>query len=308
MYFYGQLFFFKEHIFMNSLHGVGVALVTPFDNSDNIDFDALAKLIDYTINGGVNYLVSLGTTGETPTLTKEEKLAVLNFTIKHVNNRVPIVAGAGGNDTKKVIEEIKSFPLEKLAAILSACPYYSKPSQEGIYQHYKAIAEAVGCNIILYNVPGRTGRNMEASTTTRLANEFKNIIGTKEAANSITQCQKILRDAPTDFLVLSGDDDLVLSQIGIGMHGTISVIANTLPTQFCGMVHNAMKGNYADARKTNATLIEAYDLLFLENNPAGVKCFLTHQGIIKNNLRLPVVPVSESTSLAIKSYLQASNF
>ncbi len=293
---------------MNNLHGVGVALVTPFDNNGNIDFTALATLIDYTIAGGVDYLVSLGTTGETPTLRKEEKLEVLHFTIKHANKRVPIVAGAGGNDTKMVIEEIKAMPLDGIAAILSACPYYSKPSQEGIYQHYKAIAEAVTCNIILYNVPGRTGRNMEASTTLRLANAFKNIIGTKEAANSITQCQKILRDCPSNFLVLSGDDDLVLAQMGIGMHGTISVIANTLPTPFCKMVHDAMAGNFSEARKANAMLIEAYDLLFLENNPAGVKSFLTHQGIIKNNLRLPVVPVSEATSIAIKNYLQANNF
>jgi 4-hydroxy-tetrahydrodipicolinate synthase len=293
---------------MNNLHGVGVALVTPFDKDGNIDFGALAALIDYTIAGGVDYLVSLGTTGETPTLSKTEKLEVLDFTIKHTNKRVPIVAGAGGNDTKMVIEEIKSMPLDNIAAILSACPYYSKPSQEGIYQHYKAIAAAVPCNIILYNVPGRTGRNMEASTTLRLANEFKTIIGIKEAANSITQCQKILRDCPSNFLVLSGDDDLVLAQIGIGMHGTISVIANTLPKAFCKMVHDALAGNFKEARAINAILIEAYDLLFLENNPAGVKCFLAHQGIIQNNLRLPVVAVSDATSNAIKKYLQASNF
>jgi 4-hydroxy-tetrahydrodipicolinate synthase len=301
--FFEQLFLILI-INMKTLHGVGVALVTPFNSDNSIDFESLKKLINFVISNGVNYVVSLGTTGETPTLTKKEKLDVLNFTIAEVNDSVPIVAGAGGNNTIELIEEIKSFPLNKIAALLSASPYYNKPSQQGIYEHYKAIATAIpDTKILLYNVPGRTGKNVEAETTIQLATDFKNIIGIKEAANNIPQCSKILRDAPKDFLVLSGDDDLCLAQMGIGMHGVISVAANCLPKQFCQMIHAAQQNNFETARKLNSEMLTAYDLLFAENNPAGVKAFLTELGVIQNYLRLPLVPLSQNIHNKVKNYL-----
>jgi 4-hydroxy-tetrahydrodipicolinate synthase len=288
---------------MQLLKGVGVALVTPFTNDESIDFKALERVIDFVINNGVNYVVSLGTTGETPTLSKEEKKALLQYTIAYVNNRVPVVAGAGGNHTKEIIETINSFEALKPAAILSASPYYNKPTQQGIYEHYKAIAQNTNVPLVLYNVPGRTARNMDAATTLQLAHEFKNIVGTKEAAGNIAQCQQILRDRPKDFIVLSGDDDLVLAQMGIGMDGVISVIANCLPKLFCDMVHNALQNNFVTARLQNLQMVEAYNLLFSENNPAGVKAFLAEKGLIENILRLPLTPATKSLQEGIKKYL-----
>ncbi|UEG48873.1 4-hydroxy-tetrahydrodipicolinate synthase [Ferruginibacter lapsinanis] len=289
--------------FREQLKGTGVALVTPFAEDLSVDFDALGKVIDFDIANGVEYLVSLGTTGETPTLSKKEKLDIFNFTHEKVNGRVPIVVGIGGNCTQDIIDTVSSFPLEKAVAVLSASPYYNKPSQEGIYQHYKAIAAASPKPIILYNVPGRTGRNMEAETTIRLAHE-KNIIGIKEASNNIAQCIQILRDRPEDFLVVSGDDDLVLPELACGIDGVISVAANCFPKAFSDMVRAGLSNDFAAARKLNNPLIEAYNLLFAENNPAGVKAFLSELGLIKNYLRLPVVPVSEGLEQKIKNYLK----
>jgi 4-hydroxy-tetrahydrodipicolinate synthase len=286
------------------LTGTGVALVTPFTENESIDFDALGKVIDFVIDNKVEYVVSLGTTGETPTLDKQEKLDIFNFTCERVNGKVPIVVGIGGNNTKEIISALHSFPLDKAVAVLSASPYYNKPSQEGIFQHYKAIAAESSKPIILYNVPGRTGRNMEASTTIRLANEVANIGGIKEASNNIAQCIQILKDRPEDFLVVSGDDDLVLPELACGIDGVISVAANCFPKDFSEMVRLGLKNDFFAARKINNKLLEVYNLLFVENNPAGVKAFLSELGFIQNKFRLPVVPVSDATQQKIKAYLK----
>lgn len=280
-----------------------MAIVTPFKENESVDFDALGKLIDFIIGNGIEYIVTLGTTGETPTLDKQEKLDVINYTFDKVNNRVPVVVGIGGNNTKQVVNDVQSFPLDKAAAVLSAAPYYNKPSQEGIYQHYKAIAAASPKPVIMYNVPGRTGRNMEASTTIRLANEVANIAGIKEAGNSVPQCMQLLRDRPDNFLIVSGDDDLVLPELAAGIDGVISVAANCFPKNFSNMVRAGLAQDFATANKLNNPLIEAYNLLFAENNPAGVKAFLSEMGLIKNILRLPVVPLSEPVLQKVKAYL-----
>ncbi|MCW3089840.1 MAG: 4-hydroxy-tetrahydrodipicolinate synthase [Ferruginibacter sp.] len=288
------------------LRGTGVAIVTPFKADESIDFEALGKLIDFIIANGVEYIVTLGTTGETPTLDKQEKLEIINFTFDKINNRVPVVVGIGGNDTKEVISNVKSYPLERAVAVLSACPYYNKPSQEGIFLHYKAIAEASPIPVLIYNVPGRTGRNIEAATTLRLASEVTNIGGIKEAGNSISQCMQILRDRPDNFLVVSGDDDLVLPELACGIDGVISVAANCFPKEFSSMVRAGLEHDFTTAKKLNDPLIEVYNLLFTENNPAGVKGFLTELGLIQNVLRLPVTSLSESVQQRVKEYLKNS--
>ena len=218
--------------FRDQLRGTGVALVTPFKDNMEIDFPALERVIDFVINNGVEYVITLGTTGETPTLSKDEKVELILFTYEKVADRVPVVVGIGGNNTLSLIKDLETFPLQKAAAVLSASPYYNKPSQEGIYQHYKALAEVSPVPIILYNVPGRTGRNMTAATTLRLAHDFKNIVGIKEASGDMAQSMQILKDKPADFLVVSGDDNLAMPQIACGMDGVISVAANCLPKQF----------------------------------------------------------------------------
>jgi 4-hydroxy-tetrahydrodipicolinate synthase len=287
------------------LRGTGVAVVTPFKQDESIDFDALAKVLDYIIAGGVEYVVTQGTTGETPTLEATEKKELLLFTYNHVNGRVPVVVGIGGNSTRAVCQALNSYDLSKAAAVLSVSPYYNKPSQEGIYQHYKAVAAASPKPIILYNVPGRTGRNMEPTTTLRLAHEVDNIGGIKEAGNSIPQCMQLLRDRPEEFLVVSGDDDHVLSELAGGLDGVISVAANCFPRQFSDMVRAGLADDFASATQLNFKLMDAYNYLFAENNPAGVKAFLYEQGLIANVLRLPVVPVSEALQQKIKAYLSA---
>lgn len=288
------------------LTGTGVALVTPFKSSSDVDLDALARVIDFVIKGGVEYVVTLGTTGETPTLSKEEKIAIVQFTYEKVGGRVPVVVGAGGNNTAELVKELETLPLDRAVAVLSASPYYNKPSQEGLYQHYKAVAAASPKPVLLYNVPGRTGRNLSASTTIRLANEVPNIAGIKEASGDMAQCMQILRDKPENFLVVSGDDALVLPQIACGMEGVISVAANALPKAFTDMVRASLKGDFKTAKKLNDTLIDAYDHMFIENNPAGVKAFLTELGLIENNLRLPMVPLSEEVYGKVKQYLGKS--
>ena len=285
------------------LRGTGVALVTPFTSNNTIDFTALGKVIDAMINGGVEYLVTLGTTGETPVLTNPEKKDILEFTYEKVDGRVPVVVGIGGNDTADLIHDLAHFPLEKAAAILSASPYYNKPSQEGIYQHYKMVAAESPKPILLYNVPGRTGRNMAAATTLRLANDIENIIGIKEASGDMAQCMQILRDKPAGFLVVSGDDLLALPQIACGMEGVISVAANAFPKTFGDMVRHCLLQNFAAAKQLNDGLIDAYDLMFVENNPAGVKAFMAEQGLIGNYLRMPNVPLSKSVHDQIRKYL-----
>ena len=289
------------------LQGTGVALVTPFNEDKTVDFESLQKLIDFVIEGGVNYVVTLGTTGETPTLSKEEKLEIVNATFSFVSGRVPVVIGIGGNNTASIVKDIETFPVEKAAAILSASPYYNKPSQEGIYQHYKALALATTRPIILYNVPGRTGSNIAASTTVRLANDFSNITGIKEASGNMNQCMQIIRDKPLEFLVVSGDDNLAMSQIACGMRGVISVAANCFPKHFSQMVNSALADDFKAARRINTILLHGYDLLFAENNPAGLKAFLAELGIVKNYLRLPLVPLSDSIHRQVKEYLATLN-
>ncbi len=288
---------------MGLLSGTGVAIVTPFNKQKQIDFDALKKLIDFQIAGGINYLVSLGTTGETPVLSFEEKCDIILKTMEYVNGRIPIVVGIGGNDTARVIQEMKTLPLNGVAAILSASPYYNKPSQEGIYQHYKALATESPLPLILYNVPGRTSRNVDATTALRLANEFKNIIGIKEAANNMVQCVELLRLRPEGFAVVSGDDDLVLAQMAIGMDGVISVAANAFPKEFSAMIQHCLRNEYDLARSINFKLAPAYTLMFEENNPAGIKAFLHALGFIQNELRLPLTPVNEALNNRIRAYL-----
>ena len=287
------------------LRGTGVALVTPFKKDHSVDFDALQRLVDFVIDGGVQYVVSLGSTGETPVLSKEEKSEIFDFTYNAVANRVPVVIGIGGNYTQSVIKEIESFPLEKAAAILSASPYYNKPSQEGIYQHYKALSAASSKPVILYNVPGRTGSNIAAQTTLRLAHEVDNIAGIKEASGNMVQCMHILRDKPEDFLVVSGDDHTTLPLIACGIDGVISVAANCFPKDFSTLVMEALNGNFAKAKTLQFSLLEGFDLLFAENNPAGVKAFLTELGLIENQLRLPLVPLNDGLHKQVKRYLAA---
>jgi len=288
---------------MEKLKGTGVAVITPFDEELGIDYTSLARLLDFIIDKGVEYIVTMGTTGETPVLSKEEKRDIIQFTYDHVGSRVPIVVGIGGNDTRSLVDEFKYFPLDKATAVLSASPYYNKPSQEGIFQHYRMLAENSPKPILLYNVPGRTGRNMDANTTLRLANEVSNIIGIKEASGDMQQCMDILKDKPEGFLVVSGDDALALPQLACGMEGVISVAANAFPEEFSTMVRNCLANNFEAARDLNNSLMPAYQLMFAENNPAGIKAFLSEQDIIKNYLRLPGVPLSGQLRQEVKSYL-----
>ncbi len=287
----------------NVLKGTGVALVTPFKQSFEIDFNALEKLINYDINNGCEYLVTLGTTGETPTLNEEEKNALIYFTYDVVKDRVPVVVGIGGNNTKEVCKNLETYPLHKATAVLSASPYYSKPSQEGIFLHYKTLAEASPKPIILYNVPGRTGSNITATTTLRLSEEVENIGGIKEASGIMIQCMHILKDRPERFLVVSGDDHLTLPLLACGMDGVISVAANCFPKQFSEMVRLALHDDLNKARLLHYKCLEGNDLLFAENNPAGVKAFLAELGIIENVLRLPLVPLSKELYKKVKHYL-----
>ncbi len=281
--------------------GLGVAMVTPFrpasaGKQPGIDYAALEKLIEHMITGGVDYLVVMGTTGESVTLKKEEKKQLLAQTIEFVRNRVPIVLGVGGNDTADVIDALGSFEMDGVDAILSVSPYYNKPTQEGIYQHYKAIANASLRPIILYNVPGRTGSNITAETTLRLARDFKNIIAIKEASANLHQIGTILKHRPKDFMVISGDDALTLPIISLGGEGVISVVGNALPEEFSRLVKAALKGDLPTARKEHYRLHELIDLLFVEGNPGGVKEVLRILGICGTSMRLPLVPVSEGTA------------
>ena len=286
-----------------TLKGTGVALITPFKKDKSIDFAALENLIDIQIAGGLDYLVSLGTTGESVVLSDEEKMEVFNCTVNKVNGRVPIVIGIGGSDTAAVIKSFGKFDLTKVVAILSVTPYYNKPSQEGLFQHYVALADAAPKPILLYNVPGRTGRNMTASTTLRLASH-PNIAGIKEAGPEMAQMIAILKDRPSNFLVVSGDDEMVMAQMACGCDGVISVAANAFPKPFSDMIRFAMAGDFSMAKRVNDLLVEGYAYMFEENNPSGIKAFMFEQGLIENELRLPLVPVSAPLHAKIKNYLQ----
>ena len=289
---------------MNELHGAGVALVTPFNSDESVFFEALGQLIDLQINEGMDYLVSLGTTGEVATLTNDERKRIWDFTVKRVNGRLPLVAGIGGNNTAEIVEQIKNFDSTGFCAILSVSPYYNKPTQEGIYQHYKAVAAASPLPIILYNVPGRTGSNISAQTTLRLANDFSNIVAIKEASGNFAQFSEILRDKPKDFLLISGDDPVTLPMMALGAAGIISVIGNALPKKVATLTKLCAEGNYIDARSIHQELLEITELCFIEGNPAGVKYILQELGIGKDILRLPLVSISTNTRAAIKEELK----
>jgi 4-hydroxy-tetrahydrodipicolinate synthase len=273
--------------------GTGVALVTPFTNDNAVDYTALGKIIDNVIEGGVQFLVALGTTAETPTLSKTEKKQILQFVIDHNSGRVPVVVGIGENNTQALLDTLAEYPMDKVQGILSVVPYYNKPSQEGIYQHFKTLALATELPIILYNVPGRTVTNMLPDTAVRLANDFKNIVAIKEASGNIPQCMELIAKAPASFSVLSGDDNLILAQAAIGMKGVISVAANCYAKEFCAMVQHALNNEMNEARSLHYQLLRRMDLLFAEGNPTGVKYVLHAQGICENNLRLPAMPATK---------------
>jgi 4-hydroxy-tetrahydrodipicolinate synthase len=287
------------------LRGTGVALVTPFDRQGQIDWADLERIIEHVISGGVEFLVSLGTTGESVTLTEAEQREVLDFTIKINQGRLPLVAGVfGGNHTSALVDKIKNFDFEGIDALLSSNPSYSKPGQEGIYQHYMALAEVSPRPIIIYNVPSRTASNISAETTLRLANSSDNFIAIKEAADDIYQIMKIIKGKPKDFLVLSGDDFMTLPLIAVGGEGVISVIANALPRQFSDMVRAGLKNDMMEARPANMKLLETYRLLFTEGNPVGIKAALELQGLCGRHVRLPLVPMTEAGVLALMNELE----
>lgn len=283
----------------NRFRGLGVALVTPFRANGAIDHAGLEKVIEHQITGGIDYLVVMGTTGESVTLSAEEKKLVLSQAIELVRNRIPIVLGIGGNNTAEVVEQLKSYDLSGVDGILSVSPYYNKPTQEGIYQHYRALAQASLLPILLYNVPGRTMSNITADTTLRLARDFKNIVGIKEASGNLDQIGTILKHRPKDFLVISGDDALTLPILALGGDGVISVVGNALPQQFSTLVHAGLKGDLATARKEHFKLLELMTYLFLEGNPGGIKEALKVLGLCDHHLRLPLVPVGEATAKKI---------
>lgn len=287
-----------------SFSGTGIALVTPFDKAGQIDFNALERVIDHVIDGGVEYVVSLGTTGETPTLSAEEQAEVLRFTIKHVNKRVPVVAGFGGNNTAQIVRSIENTNFEGIDAILSASPSYNKPTQEGIYQHYMAIEAVAPRPIIIYNVPSRTGRNMKAQTTLKLAHESSKFVAVKEASGNLPQCMRIQLEKPAHFQLLSGDDALTLPMLGIGASGVISVIGNALPRQFSDMVRAALRHDLATAQTLHYQLFEMMNLIFKDGNPAGVKGALQLLGLTTKNVRLPLVSLAKPTYEGILHELQ----
>ena len=283
--------------------GTGVAMVTPVNQDKSIDYIGLSNLIEYLIDGGVEFLVSMGTTGESAVLTYDEKQKIISFTKNEINGRVPFVVGIGGNSTSNVVAQIKSTDFSRIDAILSVSPAYNKPTQEGIYQHFKAISEACPINIILYNVPGRTSSNMSANTTLSLANDFDNIIAIKEASGDIEQIMQILRDKPDSFKVLSGDDSLTLPMIFMGAEGVISVQAMAQPKEFSEMVRQGLFGNIEKARELHYPQLEVIDHLFAEGNPAGVKACLNIKGVCEEHVRLPLTCISRTRYNQLKDLL-----
>ena len=286
--------------------GTGVALVTPFHKNSSIDFESLEKLVASVIKGGVDFIVALGTTAETPTLSASEKQEVLSAIVKYTDGRVPIVCGVGGNNTEEVVSQLKEMDLRGVDAILSVSPYYNKPSQEGIYHHFKTVATATNKPVILYNVPARTGSNMLPETVVRLANDCKNIIGLKEASGNMVQCMELMASKPDGFIVLSGDDNLVLSQMAIGMEGVISVAANCFTKDMTDIVNLALVNKFDKARKVLYRVLPGLDLLFVDGNPSGVKSVLKQMGLCENYLRLPLVPATDGTSKKIAQYLKSN--
>jgi 4-hydroxy-tetrahydrodipicolinate synthase len=290
---------------MKALIGTGVAMVTPFDSNGKVDHSALAKLTDFLVEGGVDYLVVMGTTGESVTLSKSEKSEVLSTVLKANAGKIPVVLGIGGNNTAEVCNELEHMDTAGLTAILSVSPAYNKPTQNGIYAHYAAVSKASPLPIILYNVPGRTGSNMLPATTLRLANDFDNIIGIKEASGNLEQCIAILKKRPTEFLVISGDDNLTLPLIACGAHGVISVVGNAFPKAFSDMVRAAMSSDYVTARSLQYRLFDIVNMLFEDGNPGGVKCALHVLGICEEHMRLPLVPISQELRNRLSEHVRA---
>lgn len=289
------------------LQGTGVALATPFHRQGNIDFTAFGKLIEHTINGGVDYLLCLGTTSEYPTLSEQEKMAIVEYTIETVDNRVPIVLGMGGNDTRNLVDKIRKTDLSSIAAILSVTPYYNKPNQKGLYAHFKAVAEASEVPVILYNVPGRCGVNMSAETCVQLAKDFPNIIGIKEASGNISQCMDILLNKPQGFTVVSGEDALVLPLMALGMQGVISVTANAFPKQMSELVSHCLKSNMKKARAIHETLLPFSKAIFEEGNPVGIKAALEILNITSSYVRQPLAKASKQLQTKLQTIINNIN-
>jgi 4-hydroxy-tetrahydrodipicolinate synthase len=279
---------------MKKFKGTGVAIVTPFKNDSSLDFAALGRVINHVIDGGVNYIVAMGTTGESVTLSKDEKKAIISYVVEAIDNRVPLVAGIGGNNTQEVINCIRQTNLTGVDGILSVAPYYNKPGQRGLFQHFKAIATCSPLPVILYNVPGRTCCNISSETCLELAHECENIIAVKEASGDISQIMRIIKGKPENFNVISGDDMMTIPVIAAGGSGVISVLANAFPAQCSELVSQAMKNNFKSAREIQFRFLEIIELLFIDGNPAGVKAMLNLLNICQNNLRLPLVPVSRT--------------
>jgi 4-hydroxy-tetrahydrodipicolinate synthase len=282
---------------------MGVALITPFNEDGSVDYDALLRLVDYQLQNGTDYLVVLGTTAEIPTLTEDEKKRIVEVVVCRVNGQIPVILGEGGNNTRAIVEKLKRNSYEGIDGILSVVPYYNKPSQEGIYQHYKAIAEASPLPVISYNVPGRTGVNMTADTTLRIANDFPNIVAVKEASGNMTQMDEIIKRKPEHFDVISGDDGITFPLVTLGAIGVISVIGNAFPKEFSRMTRLALEGDYNSALTIHHSFNELFNLLFVDGNPAGVKCMLNMMGYIENKLRLPLVPTRITTYEQIRNVL-----
>lgn len=284
--------------------GVGVAIVTPFRTDGTVDFNSFREHMNYLITGGVSYILVLGTTGESVTLSKEEKNAVINFAIDTIEKRVPLVVGIGGNNTQGIIDIIKDTDFTSIDAILSVAPAYNKPTQEGIYEHYRNIASVCPKPIIMYNVPGRTSSNINAETTVKLAKNVENIVAIKEASGNMTQIMQIIKDKPKDFQVISGDDALTLPMISAGAEGVISVVANAFPAEFSKMVQLALSNKYDEARSIHYKLFDLINMLFAENNPGGIKAALDAKGLVGNFLRLPLMPVSQELYNKIKDFVK----
>lgn len=288
----------------NKFKGLGIALITPFKSDGTVDYEALTRLVEYQIKNGADFLCIMGTTAETPCLTKEEKANLKSLLVERVAGRVPLLMGCGGNNTAAVVEDLEKGDWKGIDGVLSVCPYYNKPSQEGLYQHYKALSKASPLPIVLYNVPGRTGVNMTAETTLRLAHDFENIVAIKEASGNITQMDDIIKNKPDHFDVISGDDGITFPLITLGAVGVISVIGNALPAEFSRMVRLALNGEYEIARAIHHKFAELFKLLFVDGNPAGVKAMLHAMGMIENQLRLPLVPTRLTTMEKITSILK----
>ncbi len=287
----------------NKFIGTGVAVVTPFKKSGAIDFDAFKNILNHVISGHVEFIVVLGTTGEASTLSKHEKKALIEFSVETINKRVALVVGIGGNSTSEVVLNIHGTPFKGIDAVLSVCPYYNKPQQEGIFQHFKTIAESSPVPVILYTVPGRTSSNISASTTLKLAKEVPNIIGIKEASGNLDQIYQVLKNKPENFLVLSGDDGLTLPLIAAGANGVISVVANAFPKEFSEMVRRGIKGDFVEARKIHYLLLDFINSLFLDGSPSGIKAALEIMGLCQNLVRLPLVPVNKEVHSQISSLI-----